>query len=406
MLSLVALQLRVGDQSKMNAVLKRTTKRMGVLLSAVSLCLFSVALSATESAGTTLVFAGGSIGLASDAAPHVPSESERYPMILEPAAGLDFDLGGSETRKLQLMLDQPLSLQAGMETRLHDSGSDMLGLDATLNVPLSNQFSLGAGINRKFGHARFQSLGSIQCVNGTLRADSYTASGCRFVNEPLATSSQEQFNLGAYLDLRNASASLNWFTRAAETRQYGQPQGSVLAAGGLLSPNLANPLLSPATGDPLQYLNSESSGVNLNFKVGITTDTRGDVQLGLAFSRVLEADFQGLYSQGADALSWTLAEPFNTTRMNLEWSKGAFSTGIQGYYRDSVDFLNRNTLGSMTTFDVHFTWRTPWNANLSVGASNVLNAGADSAAKTDRQPVDPLELIYGRIPYVRYKQDL
>ena len=387
----------------MNAVLKRTAIRVGALLSAVSLCLVSAGVSAAESAGTALVFAGGSIGLASDTTPQVPSEGQPYPMILEPAVGLDFDLGGSETRKLQLVLDQPLSLQTGMETRLHDSGSDMLGLDATLKVPLSNQFSLGAGINRQLGHARFQSLGSIQCVNGTLRADSYTASGCRFVNEPLATSKQEQFNLGASLDLRNASASVNWFTRAAETRQPGR---SVLTDGSLLSPNLANPLLSPTTSDPLQYLNSEASGVNLNFRVGIATDTRGDVQLGLAFSRVLEADFQGLYAQGSNALSWTLAEPFNTTRMNLEWSKGAFSTGIQGYYRDSVDFLNRNSLDSLTTFDVHFTWRTPWNANLSVGASNVLNAGVDPVVNTDNQPVDPLESVYGRIPYVRYKQDL
>jgi hypothetical protein len=92
--------------------------------------------------------------------------------------------------------------------------------------------------------------------------------------------------------------------------------------------------------------------------------------------------------------------------MNLEWNKGAFSTGIQGYYRDSVDFLNRDSVDALTTFDVHFTWRTPWNANLSVGASNVLNAGTENSTKTDSQPVDPLESIYGRIPYVRYKQDL
>jgi hypothetical protein len=390
----------------MSAVPKHTAIRVGALLSAASLCLFSAGVSAVESGGSALVFAGGSIGLTGDSTPQVTGESQPYPMILEPPTGMDFDLGGSETRKLQLVLDKPLSLQAGMETRLHDSGSDMLGLDATLNVPLSNQFSLGAGVNRQLAHARFQSLGSIQCENGTLRADSYTASGCRFVDESLATSRQEQFNLGAHLDLRNASASVNWFTRAAEIRQPGQYGGSVMTADSLLSPNLANPLLTAATTDPLQYLNSEASGVNLNFKVGITTDTRGDVQLGLAFSRVLEADFQGLYSQSADALSWTIAEPFNTTRMNLEWSKGAFSTGIQGYYRDSVDFLNRNSLDSMTTFDVHFTWRTPWNANLSVGASNVLNAGADPAVNTDNQPVDPLESIYGRIPYVRYKQDL
>jgi len=174
----------------------------------------------------------------------------------------------------------------------------------------------------------------------------------------------------------------------------------------LLSPNLGNPLLSATGSDPLQYLNNEASGVDLNFKVGFATDTRGDLQLGLAFSRVLEADFDGLYAQDASALSWTLAEPFNSARMNLEWSKGSFSTGIQGYYRDSVNFLNRNTIDSMTTFDVHFTWRTPWNANLSVGASNVLNAGADSIGNAENQSADPLEPIYGRIPYVRYKQDL
>ena len=174
----------------------------------------------------------------------------------------------------------------------------------------------------------------------------------------------------------------------------------------LLSPNLGNPLLSPNNYDPLQYLNSKASGVNLNFKVGIATDTRGDIRVGLSFTRVLEADYQGLYSNSSDALSWTLAEPFNSARMNLEWSRGAFSSGIQGFYRDSVDFLNRNSVDSLTTFDVHFTWRTPWNAKLSVGASNVMNAGSDNSSKTESQAVDPFESIYGRIPYVRYKQDL
>jgi len=322
---------------------------------------------------------------------------------------MDFDLGGSEQRKLQLVLDQPLSLNAGMDTRILDNGSDMLGLDATLALPLSKQLSLETGVDRRMGNNRFQPLGNIQCLNGTLRADSYTASGCRFVDESLAVSSQQQFSLGARLDLSHASASVNWFTHEAEINRAGVV-GSYdrLPAmnGYLLSPNLGNPLLSTIGSDPLQYLNSEASGVDLNFKVGIATDTRGDLQLGLAFSRVLEADFGGLYGHDASALSWTLAEPFNTARMNLEWSRGAFSTGVHGYYRDSVNFLNRNNIDSMTTFDVHFTWRTPWNANLSVGASNVLNAGADAGGNGENQSADPLEPIYGRIPYVRYKQDL
>jgi hypothetical protein len=310
-----------------------------------------------------------------------------------------------------LVLGKPLALQAGLATRATQTGSDILGLGATLEMPVSNRISLQTGIDRRLGHSRFQSLGSIQCVNGTLRADSYTASGCRFVNEPFITSSDEQVNLGARLDLTNASASVNWFTRAAEanrpwTGPAGAPGDGSMMTSRLLSPNLGSPLLSAGSGDPLQYLNSEASGVDLSFKVGVTTDTYGDLQLGLAFSRVLDADFQGLYAHDANALSWTLAEPFNSARMNLEWSSGAFSTGIQGYYRDSVNFLNRNSIDSIATFDVHFTWRAPWNANLSVGASNVLNAGTESAGGSENQPVDPLESIYGRIPYVRYKQDL
>ncbi|RPH96267.1 MAG: hypothetical protein EHM68_11475 [Lysobacterales bacterium] len=391
----------------MSAGVTITTTRTGAVLAAVVLCLASGGIAA-ESSGTPLLFAGETLGLASGR--EMPA-AESLPMMIDRSGGLLFDLGGSETRKLQLQLDQPLSLQAGMDSRILDSGSNLLGLDATLSLPVNNQLSLGVGVGRHYGASHFQSLGSIQCINGTLRADSYTASGCRFVNDTFATSEQQLAELGAHLDFRSATASVKWFTQQSDLDQAGVRQlnrvgGHASMAENLLSPNLGNPLLAPAVGDPLQYLNSEASGVDLNFKVGVTTDTRGDVHLGLAFSRILDAGYDGIYTQGAEAFSWTLAEPFNSARMNLEWSKGAFSTGIQGYYRDSVDFLNRDSVDALTTFDVHFTWRTPWNANLSVGASNVLNAGADSTLNTDSQPADPLESIYGRIPYVRYKQDL
>lgn len=395
----------------MIAVPKPAPNKAGALLTAVLLCTVSTGAPAAGFTGSALLLADESVGPAAYGSGQAHPASPPYPMVLDHSAGLEFDLAGSDKRKLQLVLGKPLSLQGGLETRINPAGTEMLGLGAALDLPISSQLSVGASAARQLGHSRFQPLGSIQCLNGILRADSYTASGCRFVNEPLATSSQEQVSLGARLDLNTASASVNWFTRAAAVnhpaaRQLGVPAGQALMSNGLLSPNLGNPLLSTISGDPLQYLNSEASGVDLNFKVGVTTDTRGDLQLGLAFSRVLDADFHGLYAPDASALSWTLAEPFNSAQMSLEWSSGPFSTGIQGYYRDSVDFLDRNSIDSITTFDVHFTWRTPWNANLSVGASNVLNAGADPASGTESQPVDPLESIYGRIPYVRYKQDL
>ena len=297
------------------------------------------------------------------------------------------------------LLDSP-SIRRWSKVR---PGGNLLGLDATLDVPLSDNFNLSAGIDRQVGKARFQSLGSIQCMNGTLRADSYSASGCRFVDEPLASSEQQRFSLGAQMNFGNTSASINWFTQDSEinqssVRRPGGPGGQAVMGNSLMSPALGNPLLSPNGYEPMQYLNSEASGVNLNFKVGISTDTSGDIRVGLSFNRVLEAGYQGLYSNSSNALSWTLAEPFNSARMNLEWSRGSFSSGIDGYYRESVDFLSRNSVDSLTTFDVHFTWRTPWNANLSVGASNIMNAGADITGSTENQPVDPFESIYGRIP--------
>jgi hypothetical protein len=385
--------------------------KVGVTTACLSLCLASTHLFAADPSVAGSVIAGDTLGLISDTSQSAPDNPDSFTLMLDRDAGLDFDLGGSDTRKLQLQLNQPLSLSTGSSARVLDNGSNILGLDATLNVPLSDSFSLAAGVGEERGEARFQSLGSIQCMNGVLRADSYTASGCRFVNEPLASTDSRQINLGARLDLRNASASINWFTQDSNMNQsrvqHANQIGSQAVMGqSLLSPNLGNPLLATPGANSLKYLNSEASGVNLNFKVGYATDKRGDFRLGLAFTRVLEAGYQGGLTNSAENLSWTLAEPFNSASMNLEWSKGAFSSGIQGYYRDSVDFLNRNSMDSLTTFDVHFTWRTPWNANLSVGASNVLNSGGESTVSTDSKPVDPLESIYGRIPYVRYKQDL
>lgn len=395
----------------MSVKLTHKSFRTGLFLSCSLLCLVSATAVFADTPGKTPPYPNETLGLMLDRNDTSQAGTEPFQLIRESQnAGLDFDLGGSDTRKLQLQLDQPLMLSAGSQAKVLDSGTNLLGLDATLDVPLGNGFSLTAEAGSQMGKSQFQSLGNIKCMNGTLRSDSYTASGCRFVDEPYATSDSRQFKLGTQYETANTSISINWFTQQTELGQAGVSQtnrtgGATMLSDSILSPGLANPLLAPSVGDPLQQFGSEASGVDLNFRVGITTDTRGDIRLGLAFSRVLDAGYQGIYSNSHDPLSWTLAEPFNSARMNIEWSGGAFSSGIQGYYRDSVDFLSRNSVDSLTTFDVHFTWRTPWNGNLSVGASNVLNAGSEDPVIID-QPVDPLESIYGRIPYVRYKQDL
>ena len=398
-----------------NAFLRTKISVFGLLL---TLAITPVLVAQTPAPGS-YVQDNNAIGPMQGSKGFTAAEASPFQLIRDShSAGLDFDLGGSDIRKLQLQLGQPLTLSAGSQAQVLDSGANQLGLDATLDIPIGSNFNLTAGAGQQLGQAQFQSLGSIRCMNGVLRPDSYTASGCQFVNESYSSSQSSRISLGARYDTGNASASINWFTQNAElsspgARQLNMASGVSVTPDRLLMPGLNDSLLASSTfGDPLQQFKGQTTGVDLDFRVGIATDNHGDIRLGLAFSHVLDANYQGIYSNSQNPFSWTLAEPFNSARMNLEWSRGNFSSGVRGFYREPVNFLNRNSVGDLTTFDVHFTWKTPWNANLSVGATNVLNGGTEpfnsarDTSNVDLQPIDPLESIYGRIPYVRYQQDL
>jgi hypothetical protein len=267
-------------------------------------------------------------------------------------------------------------------------------------------------VQRQESNIAFQTLGSIHCENGILEAGSYRASDCYFINDSndldIGT-----LSVGANYEIgNNAAAAINMFRQesslnSAGLRRQGSLGGAPVLDADLLTPVLTNPLLPQVfPGQPLNYLESEVTGIDLDLQVGVSTDRAGDLRLGLQLTRIMEGSYAGFYPDGYGLQDWTVVEPFDSARMSFDWSKGAFSGGIQSFYREPVEFLNRDGLDSVTTFDVHFTWRAPWNASLSVGATNLLNSGADETSASENKLPDPFESIYGRIPYVRYKQDL
>jgi hypothetical protein len=343
------------------------------------------------------------------------------PLKVNSSGGLDINRETVDRKKLQLQLAYPLTLTMGSTTGVVGNSSQVVGLDATLALPLSQSsagnMTMTGGVIQQMGDMQFQSLGNIECLNGQLNDYSYTASGCRFVDSGQTNIGQTKIELGSRFDTDNTTSSISWFTQDSSWGSSGARRyNSGNSYSGLNAASLA-PLMSPSESSnkllgPLPGVDSSLSGVDLRFQLGITTDRAGDVRFGLQFTRVLDAQYQSFSDLGLSpnsssaALPWKLAKPFDSARMNVEWSRGSFSSGIQGYYREPVRFLNRNTLNGATTFDVHFTWRAPWNANLSVGATNVLSAGGDDSPASDSHPADPFESIYGRIPYVRYKQDL
>jgi hypothetical protein len=335
------------------------------------------------------------------------------PLVQNTAGTLAFDVAGSDTRKLELQLSEPLSLQASSQSRWLNIGGGSLLAGTSLEWMATGNLSLGTSLQQSKTKVQFQPVGSIHCQNGILQAGSYRASDCYFVNDSNDLN-MGTISIGADYDMgNNAMAAINLFRQEATVDSRGTRTRGVTGAlpllldSGLTGPLPGNPALPlVGGGEGLEYLDTEVTGIDLEFKVGVSTDNVGDMQLGLQFTHVLDGSYEGLYPSTDGFTNWNLAEPFDSTRVSFDWQKNSFSGGLQGFYREPVEFLNRSGLDSMTTFDVYFTWRAPWNASLSVGASNLLNSGVDEPGSGENNITDPFEAVYGRIPYVRYQQDL
>lgn len=318
--------------------------------------------------------------------------------------------GEATNRALTLQLSQPLSLQAFGESILGPAGGTRVA-GSRLNYQLDDRLSLQGGM--AFSESgTFHALGSIHCQNGVLDAVSYRASDCTFVDDGPGQEAR-RIIIGAGYDLgNNARASINLFQDNARGSGAYQPGLDALAAQQWLDPFRAGFGIGALPGgfDPLQpgviTGSRERTGVDVEFQVGFSTDQAGDLVLGLQLTRVLDSGTDGAFFAAPAVGNWTIAQPYDTARLSLDWNRGSFSGGIDSYYRSPVDLVGASDLDRQATFDVHFSWRAPWNASLSVGASNLLGAGSDDSPVNENLLSDPLESIYGRIPYVRYKQDL
>ncbi|MEM9301111.1 MAG: TonB-dependent receptor [Pseudomonadota bacterium] len=126
---------------------------------------------------------------------------------------------------------------------------------------------------------------------------------------------------------------------------------------------------------------------DLTLSCKLDTLAWGDLELGLKLSRWndLAGDVEG---------------PDASAALGVAWELGAFRGDVTSRYVDLVG--GRSAEGGWSTFDISFAWRTPWNARLSVGARNLLNEPAPDAAINEGR----IEDFLGRVPYVRYQQDL
>ncbi len=92
-----------------------------------------------------------------------------------------------------------------------------------------------------------------------------------------------------------------------------------------------------------------------------------------------------------------------------EWDAGSLSLGGGvGNFGGEITGQSIEVPGQpsrYTTLGAGVTWRTPWKAKLSVGAENLMSRGKNPFGVQDSRATQGND-DEGRVPYVRYQQDL
>lgn len=243
------------------------------------------------------------------------------------------------------------------------------------------------------------SLAHIQCSQGMLTMNSYLAQDCRFVDHPLPHEPVHLVQLGG-----------DW--NAAPGLQLGLNAFHSSGAAPLANLPFSYDLLVDRRRPGAARLSDESAleGLDLNINIGIQTRRIGDFLVGLQLARYRQR--MSLAEPGMSINGFQTFDTHygNSAQLLLGWHHGQFSGEVLGHHREIPLWLGGSDIApsTLSSFDLEFSWHAPRNASISIGVSNVMDAAPRSDASTslDATLDEPLESVYGRIPYVRYKQDL
>jgi len=270
---------------------------------------------------------------------------------------------------------QNTGLQLGwqLELRQQDTPALLTGLPGQISPPLA----------------------TIQCANGQLTDNSYTASGCRITS----------------IEQQRISAVADWSPVAGLQTRFGMfhDDQDINAIPWLLDNAGINSIL-PNLATGYQALNNyEATGIQLGISMQLSAGNLGNLAVNADLAHILDYQLSSPLLQQGFSVNNLGGNPANRqaeldiAKLQLDWSRGSFSGGVESIYQETPQLPGFSTGTDLTTFNVHFTWRAPWRGSFSVGATNLLDT---SINENDPAIGGDLDSIYGRIPYVRYKQDL
>ena len=203
--------------------------------------------------------------------------------------------------------------------------------------------------------------------------------------------------------------------------------GQAIIDAEALSGSSPNVVRDPNTGriSQVNAIIANLDGVDtqgLEFDIDYTFRPRNIGEFTLSASVAHKLEHNLVIGDGGPRVDALKNQFLNDTRAtaSLAWFNGDFSASVTADYISEVpcpgtEFPvcvegvdpfdpSKNKLGSSTVTHVHFSYALPWNAEIAVGAKNVFNR--DPPRRSNGNYSNTLHDIYGRVPYLRYTQDL
>jgi iron complex outermembrane receptor protein len=156
---------------------------------------------------------------------------------------------------------------------------------------------------------------------------------------------------------------------------------------------------------------TQTKGYDVDVRYGFSFGAIGDFQSQLQLSKVTEFVSDQGDGLGFRRLQGTF-DPDLRAGLSLGWSRGDFSASVIGNYVVSAENIEMGSpgyarLGSWTTWDVVAGWATPWNGKISVGARNLFDRDPPTSPEIGNPNYnEQLHDVFGRVPFVRYEQNL
>jgi iron complex outermembrane receptor protein len=242
-------------------------------------------------------------------------------------------------------------------------------------------------------------------------------------NRDLGAEESEQWTVGlVWNPLDDLSIALDWFDieltdeigtvalqTAFDNEFAADPTAPVAGTVGLVTRATGGIVLANGSVNltSTNIAKRETDGLDVDAQYAFSIGSIGDFRATVNWTYTNE--YERDEGDGRGLIDPPFYDPEHRGNVGLNWALGDFSANVLWNY---VSSTSRDDTGSklddFSTVDLQVAYATPWNGTVTIGARNIFDEDPPTSTAVLDNPYysNSLHDIYGRVPYIRYEQDL